>query len=341
MAVDPQVSLVMATCDKREYLALTLESLLTQTYRRFEVVVCDDGTAGGVADLVDPLRDRLAITLVAQENRGRAAARNAALERAQGDLVVFIDDDRMAAPGFVAAHVGAANGDSRGVIGWKRRAMTWWRPGVLPVGEDDLLRLADRVGSAERLREPVRLLEPGVLAADPEAALAAVEKGGVELGDEPDNYHAIVEEYGTGLEGFRFGWALATTANLSASRAAIEEAGGFDETFTGWGLEDTDLSYRLHRLGVRFSVSTEAVNYHQVHPLADPNPMVAQRVMRAQLMRNLDHFCRRHRALDAYLFRRRWEHAMTLAEADRLLKLIERETDPVLRRELEALYADR
>ncbi|MDN3241500.1 glycosyltransferase family 2 protein [Glycomyces tritici] len=336
MVEHPQVSLVMATCDKRDYLALTLESLLAQTYRRFEVVVCDDGTAGGVADIVDPLRDRLDLTLVVQENRGRAAARNAALERAQGDLVVFMDDDRMAAPGFVAAHVAAAGDDSHAAIGWKRRALTWWRPGVLPVGEDDLLRLADRVGGAERLREPIRLLEPGDLAADPEAALARVE-----LGDEPDNYHAVVEEYGTSLDGFRFGWALATTANLGVSREAVAKAGGFDESFTGWGLEDTDLSYRLHRLGIRFSVRTEAVNHHQVHPLADPNPMVAQRVMRAQLMRNLDHFCRRHRALDAYLFRRRWEHAMTLAEADRLLKLVEGEEDPVLRRELESLYGDR
>ncbi|GAA2148725.1 glycosyltransferase family 2 protein [Glycomyces algeriensis] len=335
MVEHPQVSLVMATCDKRDYLALTLESLLTQTYERFEVVVCDDGTAGGVADIVDPLRDRLDLTLVVQENRGRAAARNAALERAQGDLVVFMDDDRMAAPGFVAAHA-AAHDDSRGAIGWKRRALTWWRPGVLPVGEDDLLRLADRVGGAEQLRAPIRLLAPGDLAADPEAALDRVE-----LGDEPDNYHAIVEEYGHGLDGFRFGWALATTANLGVSREAIAKAGGFDESFTGWGLEDTDLSYRLHRLGIRFSVHTDAVNYHQVHPLADPNPMVAQRVMRAQLMRNLDHFCRRHRSLDAYLFRRRWEHAMTLAEADRLLKLVEGEASPLLRRELEALYGDR
>jgi len=341
MVEHPQVSLVMATCDKREYLALTLESLLAQTYRRFEVVICDDGTAGGVADIVDPLRDRIAITLVVQENRGRAAARNAALERAQGDLVVFMDDDRMAAPGFVAAHVAAAGDDSRGVIGWKRRALTWWRPGILPIGEDDLLRLADRIGPTAQLREPIRLLAPGDLAADPEGALAELEKGGVTLGDEPDNYHAIVDEYGTGLDGFRFGWALATTANLAVSREAVRKVGGFDETFTGWGLEDTDLSYRLHRLGVRFSVSTEAVNFHQVHPLADPNPMIAQRIMRAQLMRNLDHFCRRHHALDAYLFRRRWEHAMTLAEADRLLKLVEAEPNPVLRRELEALYADR
>ncbi|GAA1422980.1 glycosyltransferase family 2 protein [Catellatospora coxensis] len=329
------VSLVMATCDKREYLALTLESLLAQTYPGFEVVLCDDGTAGGVEDVVAPLRDRLDIRLITQENRGRAAARNTALAHADGELIVFLDDDRMAAPEFVAEHVAAARHDRDGVIGWKRRALTWWRPGLLPLGEQDLLTLVDRVGGVERLAVPIHFLAPGEVAADPAAAFARTE-----LGDEPDNYHAIVEQYGPELADFRFGWALATTANLSVRRAAVKEVGGFDESFTGWGLEDTDLSYRLHRAGVAFSVRTTAVNYHQVHPLADPNPAVAQRVMRAQLMRNLDHFCRRHQALDAFLFRRRWEHAMTLAEADALLKLVE-QSPPLLRRELAVLYADR
>ncbi|WP_155375793.1 glycosyltransferase family 2 protein [Catellatospora vulcania] len=330
------VSLVMATCDKREYLALTLESLLVQTYPRFEVVLCDDGTAGGVEDVVAPFRDRLDIRLVTQDNRGRAAARNTALGHVDGELIVFLDDDRMAAPEFVAEHVAAAERGRDGVIGWKRRALTWWRPGLLPLGEQDLLRLVARVGDPARLAEPIHLLAPGELAADPAGAFARTE-----LGDEPDNYHAVVEAYGVDLADFRFGWALATTANLSVRRAAVKEVGGFDESFTGWGLEDTDLSYRLHRAGVSFSVATTAVNYHQVHPLADPNPAVAQRIMRTQLMRNLDHFCRRHQALDAYLFRRRWEHAMTLAEADRLLKLVEQQATPLLRRELEALYADR
>ncbi|WP_205325493.1 glycosyltransferase [Glycomyces sp. YM15] len=84
MANRPSVSLVMATCDKREYLAFTLEALLAQTESRFEVVVCDDGTRGGVADVVAPFADRLDLHLVVQENRGRAAARNAALERGKG-----------------------------------------------------------------------------------------------------------------------------------------------------------------------------------------------------------------------------------------------------------------
>jgi glycosyltransferase involved in cell wall biosynthesis len=332
MAHRPPVSLVMATCDKREYLALTLESLLAQTESRFEVVLCDDGTRGGIADVMAPFKDRLDLQLVVQENRGRAAARNAALERAQGDLVVFIDDDRLAAPGFVAAHADAARGG--GVIGWKRRALTWWRPGMLPVSEADLVRLAFRVGGTARLREPLRLLEPGELTADPEGALARVD-----LGEERDNYRQVVDAFGPGLDDFRFAWGLATTANLSVPREALAEAGGFDEAFTGWGMEDTDLSYRLHRAGLRFSVEAAAVNYHQVHPLADPDPVAAGRIMKAQLTRNLERFCERHRTIEAHLFRGYWANAMTLTEADALLKRTE--VDPMLRHELETFYMSR
>ncbi|MBV1856565.1 glycosyltransferase family 2 protein [Catellatospora tritici] len=330
------VSLVLATCDKREYLALTLESLVAQTQPAFQVVLCDDGTAGGVEDVVAPFRDRLDLRLITQENRGRAAARNTALAHADGDLIVFLDDDRMAHPDFVAEHLAAAHDGGTGTIGWKRRALTWWRPGILPLGETDLLRLVQRVGDVARLAEPIRFLAPGDVTTDPLDAFTRTE-----LGDEPDNYHAVIDEYGPGLADFRFGWALATTANLSVRRDAVKEVGGFDESFTGWGMEDTDLSYRLHHAGVTFSVRPTAVNYHQVHPLADPNLMLAQRAQRAQLLRNLDHFCRRHRALDAYLFRRRWEYAMSLIEADRLLKLVEGQTSPLLRQELEALYAAR
>jgi hypothetical protein len=59
-------------------------------------------------------------------------------------------------------------------------------------------------------------------------------------------------------------WPLTYTGNLSLPRALFERIGGFDDAFVGWGLEDVDLGYRLHRAGGRFVFARFAVGYHVV-----------------------------------------------------------------------------
>ncbi|ACU69430.1 glycosyl transferase family 2 [Catenulispora acidiphila DSM 44928] len=332
-----KVSIIMATYDKRDYLEYTLASLAGQTHSDFELVLCDDGTEGGVADLIAPYRDRFAIVPLVQANAGRAAARNTALARASGDLVVFSDDDRILPPEFLAAHVSAhsAGGEEDlAVIGWKKRGVTVWIPRMLPVDESDLTTLARRVGGVEPLASPLRTIEPGDVAVSYPVAVSRME-----LGDEPDNYHAIVDKYGDELADFRFGWVLATTANLSVPRALLDKIGGFDDGFQGWGVEDTDLSYRLWQAGTRFRIERAAVNHHQVHPIGTGNALLDNRRRRAALMANVEFFCRKHQTLEAYLFKRRWEHAMTLDEANRLLAEVEAGVGHSVREELLRLYA--
>jgi glycosyltransferase involved in cell wall biosynthesis len=330
-----RVSVVMATYNKRDYLEYTLASFSAQTHRDFELVLCDDGTDGGVSDLIAPYADCFDIVHVVQDNAGRSAARNAALAKAAGELIVFSDDDRIVPPDFLSAHVAASTEGKAVTVGWKKRAMTVWRPRLLPVDEADLITLARRLGGrAEPLASPMKMILPRDVAGSfPEAVRR------VDLGDEPDNYHAIVEKYGDGLEGFRFGWVLATTANLSVRRRVIEEVGDFDTGFRGWGVEDTDLSYRLWRAGARFRIGRAAVNYHQIHPIGTGDALLDNRRRRAALMANVEYFCRKHRTLEAYLFKRRWEHAMTLDEANRLVAGVTAASEDLIAAELLRLYS--
>lgn len=103
-----EVSLIVPTHDKRALLARTIASLerLEFDAGRFEVVVVDDAstddTPAFLAAYSGPLR---LIRLRQESNRGRAAARNAALRAAGGELILFLDDDMEVAPGFLAAHV--------------------------------------------------------------------------------------------------------------------------------------------------------------------------------------------------------------------------------------------
>jgi len=60
----------------------------------------------------------------------------------------------------------------------------------------------------------------------------------------------------------RLSWLYFLTGNASVRRADLERAGGFDESFTGYGHEDLELGYRLEQAGVRIVYEPRAVNYH-------------------------------------------------------------------------------
>lgn len=60
----------------------------------------------------------------------------------------------------------------------------------------------------------------------------------------------------------RLSWLYFLTGNASAERSDLQRAGGFDESFTGYGHEDLELGYRLQRAGVPILYEPRAVNYH-------------------------------------------------------------------------------
>jgi GT2 family glycosyltransferase len=77
-----------------------------------------DGSSDGTRELLAGWSGPFRVEGVWQPNAGRAAARNAGIARATGELVVFLDDDMEPVPGFLAAHLGAHPlGARRAVVG--------------------------------------------------------------------------------------------------------------------------------------------------------------------------------------------------------------------------------
>ena len=87
----PLVSAAIITHNRARYLADAITSVLAQTVTDVELIVIDDGSTDETADVVAPYLDR--IRYVRQERRGKAAARNAAVELARGELIAFCDSD--------------------------------------------------------------------------------------------------------------------------------------------------------------------------------------------------------------------------------------------------------
>src|SRR5262249_6923334 len=86
------------------------------------------GSDDDTRDIARSFAGALDLRYVRRAHQGRAAARNAGVRAARGDLLIFCDDDRLAAPGFVRDHVAAHEAASRPLValGRQKAALTLW-----------------------------------------------------------------------------------------------------------------------------------------------------------------------------------------------------------------------
>lgn len=104
----PRVSIVLPTYNRRARLGRVLSGLDRQLTpaAEFEVVVVDDGSKDDTRTWLEANKKRAyAVEAVYQENGGPARARNTGIEKARGELVLFIDDDVEPTPPLVSEHL--------------------------------------------------------------------------------------------------------------------------------------------------------------------------------------------------------------------------------------------
>lgn len=125
-----QATVVIPTFKRSARLGALLRCLSEQQGDALaRVVVCDDGSPDDTRAVALSYKDKLPLEYCHQENLGFRAgqARNMGIERALGDVVIFVDDDVLVAPDFVQAHV-AAHAEQRAkprlVIGYRHRTFT-------------------------------------------------------------------------------------------------------------------------------------------------------------------------------------------------------------------------
>src|SRR5436190_9018266 len=90
------VSVVIPTYNYARYLGAAIDSALQQTHAPLEVIVVDDGSTDDTPRLLDGYGDR--IRVIRQKNSGVAAARNAGVREARGELIAFLDSDDLWKP---------------------------------------------------------------------------------------------------------------------------------------------------------------------------------------------------------------------------------------------------
>lgn len=100
---NPLFSVIIPTYNRAKELGRALDSLDSQTFQDYEVIVCDDGSTDGTRHTVEKFNDRLNINHIWEENwGGPARPRNRGISIANGQWICFLDSDDWWYPGKLA-----------------------------------------------------------------------------------------------------------------------------------------------------------------------------------------------------------------------------------------------
>lgn len=88
-----QVSVIIPSKNRLDFVQKAIESVMVQTYRSFEIIVVDDGSTIPLARLLSEKYGDGVICLRQEQSRGAPAARNAGAKQAKGKFIAFLDDD--------------------------------------------------------------------------------------------------------------------------------------------------------------------------------------------------------------------------------------------------------
>jgi glycosyltransferase involved in cell wall biosynthesis len=104
----PKFSIVVPTFRRSDVLGRTIDALLGTDYPvdRFEIIVVDDGNDPATREVVNAVQPTpVKLTLVQGRGKGAAAARNDGAKAADGDFLVFVDDDIVVPPNHLTAQL--------------------------------------------------------------------------------------------------------------------------------------------------------------------------------------------------------------------------------------------
>ena len=132
LASDPQLSIMMPVRNCEPFLQQAITSVLTQTFTRFELIICDDGSEDGTIALAEKFarRDKRITLLLNDRTQGIAWTRNRILNHALGELLCHVDGDDYIPRHALATMIGCFDQDPELVLAYSDMYMVNMR-GVL------------------------------------------------------------------------------------------------------------------------------------------------------------------------------------------------------------------
>jgi len=219
-----EVALLVSTYQRPGHLRRALASIALQKHvaGKFEVVVTDDGSEDATSDVVDNFTRKVDFpvhfTTHLHEQFQLARCRNEGVRTTTAPYLLFLDGDLLLPHDFVAQHLKNRSAD----VTMAGDSCYFTREDSARVNDDTLRsgQFLDWIPPSEEARLIKKALRSKL-------------------------YNLIRHPTKPHLKG----------GNIGIWRSDYERINGFDEHFVGWGLEDTDLQWRLARHGIRFRSS--------------------------------------------------------------------------------------
>jgi glycosyltransferase involved in cell wall biosynthesis len=251
--VTPKASIILATYQWPEALSLVLSALLTQSEKNFEVMIADDGSDERTQKVIEEYAGRGAYRIQHfwQENKGFRKCRvlNRAIAASTGETLIFLDGDCVPHKHFVAQHCMLQDGKHY-VAG--RRV--------------DLSKEFTAKLNPHRIEKGML---NGVASGLVSLWMDSIRKGG------STPFHRA---YMVRTPFFRKIFGLERVVdlkgcNFSVLRKDMMAIDGFDESYEGYGREDTDVEIRLQNLGLKIkSAKNLCLQFHLWHKSREFTP---------------------------------------------------------------------
>jgi glycosyltransferase involved in cell wall biosynthesis len=232
-------SLIIPYFQRKKLLLNTLAALNTQQHlekRDYEVIIIDDGSDDLEFSEITSYAFNFNLEYYKfprTEKSCAAFARNRGIEKAKGEVLIFLDCDQIVRDDFCFEHlILLQNCKDRNVLQFGTRRK------LSENESDDPTSLAD-------LRDAQF---------------------------KPDPRHKLFAMFSHNAQLIQGCWQMVFSHNTSCYKELFERLGGYDENFKGWGLEDIELAYRFKRNGVKIVYNPNIEVIHQYHySKTDPN----------------------------------------------------------------------
>lgn len=228
-------SLIIATYNWPEALETVMKSAVSQSVLPDEILIADDGSSQQTADLIRKFQseNRVPVHHIWHEDKGfrLAEIRNKAIAKAQHDYIIQIDGDVILHRNFVKDHKNLA------------------KKNCFITGSRVLLSAEFTKEILAKNQAEISPFSKGIKNAQNAIYFPIFNKFA-----KPEN--SPLEKMTTRIRG----------CNMSFWRQDLQDINGYDESFVGWGREDSDLVIRLIKKGCyRRKVKFAAVQYHLYH----------------------------------------------------------------------------